>query len=101
MSASFAATMRSAATTKTGSTPSPTYERRSRRSCFEADDRVAVAVRNSGRGRASGAAAEGRYYVTCVVRAGRIVAGREYATREQALEGIRLLTYYDSEGNQR
>jgi hypothetical protein len=26
---------------------------------FEADDRVAVAVRNSGRGRASGAAAEG------------------------------------------
>lgn len=59
---------------------------------FEADDRVAVVVRNSGRGRASGAAAEGRYYVTCVVRAGRIVAGREYATREQALEAIRLLT---------
>jgi ketosteroid isomerase-like protein len=59
---------------------------------FEADDRVAVVVRNSGRGRASGAAAEGRYYVACVVRAGRIVAGREYATREQALEGIRLLT---------
>jgi ketosteroid isomerase-like protein len=59
---------------------------------FEADDRVAVAVRNSGRGRASGAAAEGRYYVACVVRAGRIVAGREYATRERALEGVRLLT---------
>jgi ketosteroid isomerase-like protein len=59
---------------------------------FEADDRVAVAIRNSGRGRASGAAAEGRYYVTCIVRAGRIVAGREYATREQALEAVRLLT---------
>lgn len=59
---------------------------------FEADDRVAVAVRNSGRGRASGAAAEGRYYVACVVRAGRIFAGREYATRERALEGVRLLT---------
>jgi ketosteroid isomerase-like protein len=58
---------------------------------FEADDRVAVAVRNSGRGRASGAAAEGRYYVACVVRGDRIVAGREYATREQALEGVRLL----------
>ena len=58
---------------------------------FERDDRVAVAVRNSGRGRASGAAAEGRYFVACVVRDGRIVAGREYATREQALEGIRLL----------
>jgi ketosteroid isomerase-like protein len=57
---------------------------------FEADDRVAVAVRNSGRGRASGAGAEGRYYVTCVVRAGRIVVGREYATREQALEAVRL-----------
>jgi ketosteroid isomerase-like protein len=59
---------------------------------FEADDRVVVAVRNSGRGRASGAAAEGRYYVACVVRAGRIVAGQEYATRERALEGVRLLT---------
>jgi ketosteroid isomerase-like protein len=59
---------------------------------FETDDRVAVAVRNSGRGRASGAAAEGRYYVACVVRAGRIVTGREYATREQALDGVRQLT---------
>jgi ketosteroid isomerase-like protein len=59
---------------------------------FEADDHVAVAVRNSGRGRASGAAAEGRYYVACVVRAGRIVSGREYATREQALDGVRELT---------
>ena len=58
---------------------------------FEAGDRVAVAVRNSGRGRASGAAAEGRYYLACVVRDGRIVAGREYATRERALEGVRLL----------
>jgi ketosteroid isomerase-like protein len=59
---------------------------------FEADDRVAVVVRNSGRGRASGAAAEGRYYVACVVRAGQIVSGREYATREQALDGVRQLT---------
>jgi ketosteroid isomerase-like protein len=59
---------------------------------FEADDRVAVAVRNSGRGRASGAAAEGRYYVACVVRAGCIVAGREYATRERALQGVHELT---------
>ena len=59
---------------------------------FEADDRVAVAVHNSGRGRASGAAAEGRYYVACVIRAGRIITGRECATREKALEAIRLLT---------
>jgi ketosteroid isomerase-like protein len=59
---------------------------------FEADDRVAATVRNSGRGRASGAAVEGRYYVACIVRAGRIVAGREYATREEALERVRQLT---------
>jgi ketosteroid isomerase-like protein len=59
---------------------------------FEADDRVAVVVHNSGRGRASGAAAEGRYYVACVIRAGRIVTGREYATREKAIEAIGLLT---------
>ena len=59
---------------------------------FEADDRVAVVVRNSGRGRTSGAVAEGRYCVACIVRAGQIVTGREYATREQALEGVRRLT---------
>jgi ketosteroid isomerase-like protein len=56
---------------------------------FESGERVAVVVRNSGRGRASGATAAGRYYVTCVVRTGRIVAGREYPTREQALDAIR------------
>jgi ketosteroid isomerase-like protein len=58
---------------------------------FEDGDRVAVAVRNSGRGRTSGAAAEGRYYVACIVRDGRIVAAREYPTRDQALEGVRRL----------
>jgi ketosteroid isomerase-like protein len=59
---------------------------------FESGELVAFVVRNSGRGRASGAAAHGRYYVACVVRGGRIVAGREYATREQALEGVRRMT---------
>jgi ketosteroid isomerase-like protein len=58
---------------------------------FECGDRVAVVVRNSGRGRASGAAAEGRYFVTCLVRSGRIVTGREYATREQALDAVHSL----------
>jgi ketosteroid isomerase-like protein len=58
---------------------------------FEDDDRVAVVVHNSGRGRASGARAEGRYYVACVVRDGHIVAGREYATREEALDAVRVL----------
>jgi ketosteroid isomerase-like protein len=57
---------------------------------FADDERVAVVVRNSGRGRASGVRTEGRYYVTCTVRDGRIVSGREYATREQALEAVGL-----------
>jgi ketosteroid isomerase-like protein len=58
---------------------------------FESEGRVAVVVRNSGRGRASGATAAGRYYVACLVRGGRIVTGREFSTREQALDAIRLL----------
>jgi ketosteroid isomerase-like protein len=53
---------------------------------FEADDRVAVSVRNAGRGRASGVLTEGRYYVACIVRDGQIVTGREYETRDEALE---------------
>lgn len=58
---------------------------------YETDDRVAAVIRNSGRGRASGAPTKGRYYVACIVREGRIVAGREYATREEALEAVRQL----------
>jgi ketosteroid isomerase-like protein len=58
---------------------------------YETDDRVAAVIRNSGRGRASGVPTKGRYYVACVVREGRIVAGREYATREEALEAVRQL----------
>src|SRR5919109_74944 len=50
---------------------------------FESDDRVAVAVRNSGRGRVSGVLTKGRYYVACTVHDGAIVSGREYETREQ------------------
>jgi len=55
---------------------------------FEADERVAAAVRNSGRGRASGVATTGRYYVACTVRDGRIVAGREYSTPREALDAV-------------
>lgn len=58
---------------------------------YEDDDRVAAVIRNSGRGRASGVPTMGRYYVACIVREGRIVAGREYATREEALEAVRQL----------
>ena len=58
---------------------------------YETDDRVAAVIRNSGRGRASGVPTKGRYHVACIVREGRIVAGREYATREEALEAVREL----------
>jgi len=58
---------------------------------YEADDRVAAVIQNSGRGRVSGVPTRGRYYVACIVRDGRIVAGREYATREEALEAVRQL----------
>jgi ketosteroid isomerase-like protein len=53
---------------------------------FEEGDRVAAAVRNSGVGRASGAPADGRYFVACVVRDGLIAAGREYSNAAQAIE---------------
>ena len=56
----------------------------------EAGDQVVVVVRNSGRGRVSGAPSTGRYYVACIVRDGRIVSGREYGTRVQALEAAGL-----------
>ena len=56
----------------------------------EAGEQVVVVVRNSGRGRVSGAPSSGRYYVACIVRDGRIVSGREYGTRVQALEAAGL-----------
>jgi ketosteroid isomerase-like protein len=56
---------------------------------FEADERVAVAVRHSGRGKASGVTTQGRYYVVCTVKDGLIVSGREYETTEKALEAAR------------
>jgi len=57
---------------------------------FHGDERVAAVVRNSGRGRASGVLTAGRYSVACTVRDGRIVSGREYETRAQALEAVGL-----------
>jgi ketosteroid isomerase-like protein len=38
---------------------------------FDEGDRVAVVVRNSGRGRSSGVTTGGRYYLVCTVRDGR------------------------------
>jgi ketosteroid isomerase-like protein len=57
---------------------------------FHGDERVAPVVRNSGRGRASGVLTQGRYYVACTVRDGRIVSGREYGTRAEALAAVGL-----------
>ncbi len=56
---------------------------------YEADHRVAAVIQSSGRGRASGVPIGGRYFVACTVSDGRIVAGHEYATREEALEAVR------------
>ena len=57
---------------------------------FDDGEQVAAVIRNSGRGRVSGVLTQGRYYVACTVRDGRIVSGREYETREQALEAVGL-----------
>jgi ketosteroid isomerase-like protein len=53
---------------------------------LESDDRVAALIYHSGRGRASRVVTDGRYYVACTIRDGLILSGREYETREQALE---------------
>lgn len=56
---------------------------------LEVDEGVAVVVHNSGRGRSSDVRTEGRYYVACKVRDGRILSGREYETREEALGAVK------------
>jgi ketosteroid isomerase-like protein len=53
---------------------------------FQDDERVAAVVRTSARGRTSGVRTKGRYAIVYTVRDGQIVAGREYGTRDQALE---------------
>ena len=58
---------------------------------FEDGERVAVHVRNSGRGRVSGAPAAGNYYLACLVKDGKIVVGREFATADQAVAAARAL----------
>jgi ketosteroid isomerase-like protein len=55
---------------------------------FDSPDRCAVVVRNSGRASGSSALIQGRYYVVCTVRDGRIVSGREYETEAEALEAV-------------
>jgi uncharacterized protein len=55
----------------------------------ETGERTAVVVHNFGVGRGSGVPTEGHYYVACTVRDGLIVSGREYPTREQAVDAAR------------
>jgi ketosteroid isomerase-like protein len=57
---------------------------------FDDDERVALVVCNSGRGRVSGVRTAGRYYVACTIRDGQIVSGREYETRAEALAAVGL-----------
>jgi ketosteroid isomerase-like protein len=54
------------------------------------EDRVIVVFRLTGRARLSGVETEMRFTVLCVLRDGRIVRGREYATKEEALEAVGL-----------
>jgi ketosteroid isomerase-like protein len=58
---------------------------------FEDDERAALQVRASGRGRASGAPVTATYYVACLICDGRIVVAHEYGTRDEAVRGAQSL----------
>jgi ketosteroid isomerase-like protein len=53
---------------------------------IDAGEQVVSVQRISGRAKASGVATEVRYAVVNTIRDGKLVRGREYWTREQALE---------------
>jgi ketosteroid isomerase-like protein len=57
---------------------------------IDAGDRVVAVQRLSGRAKRSGVETELQYAVVYTVSGGKIVRGREYATREQALEAAGL-----------
>jgi ketosteroid isomerase-like protein len=54
------------------------------------EDRVIVVLRITGRARLSGVETELRFAILYMLRDGRIVRGREYATKEESLEAARL-----------
>src|SRR4029453_14735186 len=54
------------------------------------EDRVVVVHRMTARARMSGVETELRFAFLCVLRDGRILWGREYATKEEALEAAGL-----------
>ena len=55
-----------------------------------ADDRVVAVQRITGRARLSGVGTEFRYAVVCTIQDGKIIRGREYATRAEVLEAVGL-----------
>jgi ketosteroid isomerase-like protein len=57
---------------------------------IDAGDRVVAVQRLSGRAKGSGIETELRFAVVYTISGGKIVRGREYMTREQALEAIGL-----------
>ena len=58
---------------------------------IDADDEHVVAVQRAhGRGRQGGVEVDLRYAVVYTIRDGRCVRGREYATREEAVESVAL-----------
>jgi ketosteroid isomerase-like protein len=54
------------------------------------EDRVIVVLRFTGRAKLSGIETELRFAILYMLRDGRIVRGREYATKDEALEAARL-----------
>jgi ketosteroid isomerase-like protein len=54
------------------------------------DDRVIAEVRVTGRARLSGVTTELRYAIVYTLRDGKIVRGREYASRQEALNAVGL-----------
>jgi ketosteroid isomerase-like protein len=54
------------------------------------DDRVVAVLHLAGRAKVSGVETELRFAVVCTLRDGKIVRGREYIDREQALEAVGL-----------
>ncbi|HEV7584842.1 MAG TPA: nuclear transport factor 2 family protein [Solirubrobacteraceae bacterium] len=54
------------------------------------DDRVVAVLHVTGRARLSGVTAELRYAIVYTLRGGKIVRGREYASRQEALEAVGL-----------
>ena len=57
---------------------------------IDADDQVIAVLRLSGRAKQSGVETDLRWVVAYTPKAGRIVSGREYATRQEALEASGL-----------